>query len=584
MPTPAATHTGSRHGIWRWAVALVATVMLVVSGSGLVVFAQSGAGESRGPQFVPADAAIYLEGRLDMPAGQDEALAQMLTAFPGFADTSSFDMKLEELLSGLGSEMGLEVPMDEVFGDVLTGEIGLAIVDFDEAVMSGTDPLVLVGMAIADPDMAQAMLDDLTAEAAADGSASEEMYADTAIISDATTAAAVHADWLLLSNDVEQVKASIDVLDGSAESLADQAAFAEAFARVPVAHLAAAYVDLASFGGLLDMAGMMASGQAGVELPMGDLGAMLPSNMVAYLAAEPDRINLEAVVTPGEQTAPLPVGESDLATVFPSDTQVYLEAREVGSSVESALGQIAELLEEQEGLLPGDGAGGEADGMSDIEMLFGEDSPIASILGAPLPQVLDFVDDLGVGLGLDSDGMWLGIAGEVNDEDVATERVSNVVSLLRLFGGDPAESGISVETEMVGDVEVTRIVLPLDTMTAEAGVPIELGDALSVAVADGKLLLGLGDFVQTALLGDAGDSLAASAGYLDALGEDAVNAGFMYMNASEMVTELDPLFASMVEDWEDIQPYASAADSIVAVMTGEDDGAVRMRLTKVVDS
>ncbi len=129
MSVPSANPTRGRGGLWRWAVALVATLALVISGSGLVVFAQSGQGESQGPVFVPADTPIYLEARLDMPAGQDEMLAQMLTAFPGFADTGSFDMKLDEALAGLAGQMGT-VPADtRLVGDVLTGEIGLAIGD-----------------------------------------------------------------------------------------------------------------------------------------------------------------------------------------------------------------------------------------------------------------------------------------------------------------------------------------------------------------------------------------------------------------------------------------------------------------------
>ena len=57
MSTPSAMASTSRRGLARWSVAAVATAALVVSGSGLVVFAQSGAGESQGPDFVPAGAA-----------------------------------------------------------------------------------------------------------------------------------------------------------------------------------------------------------------------------------------------------------------------------------------------------------------------------------------------------------------------------------------------------------------------------------------------------------------------------------------------------------------------------------------------
>ncbi len=574
MSVVSANPTRGRGGLWRWAVALVATLALVLSGSGLVVFAQSGQGESQGPVFVPADTPIYLEARIDMPAGQDEMLAQMLTAFPGFADSGSFDMKLDEVLASLtvgGLEMGALPPDTDLVGDVLTGEIGLAIGDL-EAVMGGAgDPPMLIGLAVADVDLATSML-----TAMAGSAASEEMVNDTAVLSDGSTSAAVHGDWMLVSNDAEMVKAGIDVLDGNAPSLADDPDFSTAFARVPAGHLGAVYVDLQSFGSLIDMAGMMAGSQTGVDLPMGDLAALLPVDMVMYLAAEADRLNLEAIVTPAEGSVDLPLGESDLANLFPADTQLYVEAREMGTTVETMLNGLVELMAARAGSMPGDSLGG----MSDLDMLFGEDSPITSMLGVPLPQFLDFVVDASVGAGLSSDGLWLGMAAEVSDQAVAEDRVTSIVSLLRLFGGDPAETGISVETEMVGDVEVTNIMLPLDDMMAGSGPPIALGDHISIAVADGNLLLGLGDFVQSALAADGGDSLGTSAGYVDALAGDTTNSGVMYVNISSLLAALDPMLSMMIPQWADIAPYATGLDRMIAVGTADDE-VMRARMTVI---
>ncbi len=100
MSTPAQAATG-RRGRWRWSVALVATAAMVVSGSGLVAFAQSGSGVSDGPRFVPADAPLYVEARLDLPDGQGESLASFLSAFPGFADEGSFETKIDEAVDSL---------------------------------------------------------------------------------------------------------------------------------------------------------------------------------------------------------------------------------------------------------------------------------------------------------------------------------------------------------------------------------------------------------------------------------------------------------------------------------------------------
>ncbi len=572
MSVVSANPTRGRGGLWRWAVAFVATLALVISGSGLVVFAQSGQGESQGPVFVPADTSIYLEARVDLPAGQGEMLPQMLTAFPGFADSGSFDMKLDEVVAGLAGDSGALPPDTDLIGDVLTGEMGLAIGDLEALMGGGQDPPMLIGMAVANADLATAML-----TAMAGSNATEEMFNDTAVLSDGSTSGAVHGDWMLLSNDPALVKAGIEVLDGNAPSLADDPDFSTAFARVPAGHLGAAYIDLKSFGSLIDMAGMMAGSQTGMDLPMGDLAALLPLDMVMYLAAEADRLNLEAIVTPAAGTIDLPLGESDLANLFPADTQLYVEAREMGTAVETTLTGLVELMAAQSGSTPG---GDSLGGMSDLDTLFGEDSPITSLLGVPLPQFLDFVVDASVGAGLSSEGLWLGMAGEVSDETVAQERVDSIISLIRLFGGDPAETGISVQTEMVGDVEVTNIMLPLDQMLAESGLPIALGDHISVAVADGNLLLGLGDFVQSALAADGGDSLGTSAGYIDALADDTTNSGVMYVNISSLLAALDPMLSMMIPEWADIAPYATGLDRMIAVGTADDE-VMRARMTVI---
>jgi len=580
MSTPAVTATTTHRGLWRWAVALVATVALIVSGSGLVVFAQSGAGESRGPEFVSADAPFYLEVRLDMPAGQDEAMAQLLTAFPGFADAGSFDLKMDELVAGLGAQVGTEMPDSDLFGDVLTGEIGLAVTDLEAAMMGGTDEVpIIIGLAVANAELAAPVYESLTSGYTG-ADASEEMYGDTAILSDGSTAAAMHGDWVLLSQDVESVKASIDVLDGQAESLADSADFAAAFSRVPAGHLGAAWMDLQSLGSLIELGSMLAEGQAGVALPTDDLAALLPIDMIAYLVADSDRLTLDVSVTPGEMTPAVPVGDSDLATLFPADTQVYLEAREVGSTLEASLDQLTELLASQE-LMSADDSMGALSGLSEIEVLFGEESPITAMLGVPLPEFLDFVGDAGVGAGMSSDGVWLGIAAEVTDEAVAQERLDNLMTTLSLFTMQMEDEGISVETGTVGDVEITTIMVPMDQMMAGSGLPISVGNSISVAIADGSLLIGSGDFVQASIAGDATDSLGTSAGYIDALGDDTVNAGVMYVNVSSLLTALDPLLSMMGPQWTDIAPYASGFDRIIAVGTADDE-VIGSRITVIV--
>ncbi len=578
MSTPTATAMSSRRGLMRWSVAAAATAALVVSGSGLVVFAQSGAGESQGPQFAPADAVAYVEARLDMPAGQGEAVAQMMPAFPGFADAGSFDMKKDELFAMLTAQLGAGAPEGDLIGDVFTGEIGIALSGV-EAVMMGEDPSLVAGLALADADAAGALVEHLLASGSSE-SLTESSYNDVAVFSDPMSSppmsVAMHGDWMLVAMGEGTMEGAIDVLDGAAPSLADNEAFAAAWARLPQARLVGAWMDLAPYATFLDFAAMMAEGETGMALPTQDLAAMLPVDLTASLVAENDRLTLEALVTPGEQTPSIPVGESDLAMSFPAETQVYIETREVGSAIGSGLDQLVSLME-SEALMAADATGS----MSDIEVLFSEDSPITAMLGVPLPEFLDFVGDAGVGAGFSSDGVWAGIAAEVSDEAVGTERVGNLLTVLRMFTTQMEEEGVSLETADVGGVKVTTINVPLDAMMAESGLPLNIANRIDVAVADGTLLIGMGDFVESAILGDGSDSLGASAGYVDALADDTVNSGVLYLNISSLLTALDPMLSMMAPEWSQIAPYATGVDRMIAVGTADDE-VLRSRMTVIV--
>jgi hypothetical protein len=526
--------------------------------------------------FAPADAAAYVEARLDMPAGQDAAMAELMTAFPGFADPGSFDMKKDELFAMLGDQLGVTMPEGDLIGDVFTGEIGIAMGDLESAMM-GEDPSLIAGMAMADAEAAASLMEAIVVEGPL--TLSESTYNGVTIVTDDSSSPpmslAMHGDWMLMGTGPDAVADSIDVLDGTAPSLAADPDFTAAWSRLPSARLGGAWMDFTSFTSLIDLAAMMAEGEVGMALPTQDIAAMLPQDMTASLAAENDRLTLEVLMTPGEQTPGLAVGQSELAMAFPGDTQVYFEARELGAIVEDSLNAVTEMM----AAMPAEEG---VEGMSEIDMLLSEDSPVAAMLGVPLPEFLDFVGDAGVGAGLSSDGLWLGIAAEIDDDAVGQERVTSLMTILRLATSQMAEDGISMETNDVGGVEVTTINLPIDSIVAEAGVPLTMGDSIDVAIFEDTLLMGMGDFVESAILSDGTDSLGDNAGYLDALGEDTVNSGVTYMNISSLLTALDPLLSMMAPEWTQIAPYATGVDRMIMVGTADDEVA-GMRMTVIAD-
>lgn len=552
----------ARRGLWRWSVALMATVLMVVVGSGLVVFAQSGAGASRGPAFLPADTSVYVEGRLDMPDGQADAMAEFMSAFPGFADPGSFQMIFGQALDGLMSEATFgEYSYTEDLMPLMTGEVGVGIMDLAGAAMMESEPPILAGVAVSDPAAASEFVSGL-AQSETGAELVEEPYGATSILSDAENAIAVVGDWVLMAPTVDLVKTGIDVLEGEAPSLAEDADFSKAWARVPAAHIVAAYMDFASLAPLMDMATQAAAGETGMTIDLAGLGEQLPTDMVAYLIAEGDRMTLEAFITPSEQTPAMAVGESDLAARFPADTQLYVETRELGATLASTIDGLLATMDEQ--------------AAADM-------APLEDMFGVPLPELLDFLSDASVGASLSSDGLWLGIAAEVTDEELADDRVERILSIVRLLGaglGGEDAPEISVDETVIGDTDVTTITLPIEEVTG-GQLPVTIPDTLSVAISDGTLLIGLGDFVENALTQAEADSLATSAGYVDALGEDSSNSGLVYANVGSLLSVLDPLLATMAPEWADIAPFATALDRIVAVGTAEDD-VISARMSVIV--
>ena len=378
------------------------------------------------------------------------------------------------------------------------------------------------------------------------------------------------------------IESAIDALDGTVPSLADDADFAAAWSRLPSARLGAAWMDLSVYGSFLELGMMMAEGEVGMGLPVSveDIAAMMPTEMVASLVAEDDRLTLEMLMTPGEMTPEMAVGDSELAMSFPADTQVYIEMRELGAAIEAGVTEMTDMLAAQAEAMPDDGTMGMG-GLGELEAILGEDSPWAMQLGAPIPEFLDFVGDASVGAGLSSDGLWLGIAGEVVDGPAAVERMDNLMQMLQMFTMMMEDEGISFETADVAGVEVTSIILPMDAMMAEGGVPLGLGDSIDVALTDSTLLIGLGDFVESAILSDGTDSLGSSEAYVDALGDDTVNSGSMYVDIGSLVQFLDPLLAMTTPEWAEIAPYAAGFDRMIAVGTADDE-VMRSRMTVIV--
>ena len=85
----------------RWAIAAVATAVVVVGTTLGFAVLSSARSSSQVLPWAPGDAILYTEVRADMPGDQRANLLAFLSKFPGFADQTSFDVKADDGLDRL---------------------------------------------------------------------------------------------------------------------------------------------------------------------------------------------------------------------------------------------------------------------------------------------------------------------------------------------------------------------------------------------------------------------------------------------------------------------------------------------------
>ena len=89
----------------RWAVGIgVAGLAAAVAIAAFVVLGSRPMPSAL--QYVPGDAAVVVEVRMDLPGDQLQKLGNLLAHFPGFADQSTLLAKIDESLSKLVQESG----------------------------------------------------------------------------------------------------------------------------------------------------------------------------------------------------------------------------------------------------------------------------------------------------------------------------------------------------------------------------------------------------------------------------------------------------------------------------------------------
>lgn len=551
----------------RWLVALV------VAGGALAVAIAAALllGSRPTPEaltYVPGDAAVVAELRLDLPGDQLQKVGNLLARFPGFKDQSTLTQKIDETLGRL-------------VGDASNGTINYATQV--QPWLAG--PLFVAGTP---PTGAAAGSGSQAAEAfvivaTTDGSVTcdplfknanptTETYQGAKLVTapDSPVACAIDKRFGLLGSPA-MVKAALDA-HAAHTGMDSRSEYRTARDALGGDRLATLYVAKAAMTTAANVPGL----QVGA-VPVAGL-SRLPEWFIAGINAEDDALVADLVTAPipaapagsAASGSPLPTlppaHASRIAPLLPADTAALVDVHGAGIALQNALAQLR--------------------GNPSLGPSLGQiDSSLALLGGAG--SLVGWIDDVGIVVEPDGTSVTGGIVLLAADEATATAKADQIRGFLTLAGlGGQADirettiAGTKVTTVGLGNLREL-----LKASGAKINLPVDFNLALSFASKDKALIIGAGEgFVRSILETTSGASLADSAGYKHAIGRSsAENLGQIYVGATSVLALVETAIpeADRPRFTSDFEPYLGPFEAIV-VTTTTDQGRTHVRFVATV--
>ena len=534
-PVVPVTATRRPSGRFRWAIALV--VVALVAGTASAAFlALSGSASARSTlaKWAPADTLLYTEARVDLPGSQHAALGTFLSAFPGFADQSTLDSKLNEIY-------------DRLVRDATNGSQ-----DYSTKIKPWFDGQVALasewfpGMVPGTPSTTTraALIASVT-----DGTKATAWLAGLPAIDGTTTASYSGVQLSIVARNGQQYAWGIDgsiLVAGDEQSvhdvidtkgsggLAAKANFKEAEAAFTGDHLAFVYVD---YKGLIDTT------LKSVPATLGTAPAVLLAKLPAWVAVaiRADGNNLIAD-TGGPTPAGTPASKnrtSSIATHLPVSTIAEFEIHDLGAIVTDTVKSYSAIPEYKDQIAAMTTELDKVGGLDSFTSWLGDASTVVTKDGASYGG--------GVVIALPDD----------KSADTAKGKLATIKNLVNLAGAgkvtapDAAYDGATITTLDFGD---------LSQFSPGTSFPAEIGDgraAISFTMSNGLVVFGVGgdSFVKAVLDTKAGSSLADQGRYktaIDAAGGANVAQGYMDLKTivaavvAAMPADQQPTFVSNV--------------------------------------
>lgn len=557
-------------GRQRWLIAAgIIGVLVVVSALAFSLFTGRAANASV-LGYVPNESIMYGEVRLDLPGDQRQAVGEFLSRFPGFADQSTIETKIDEVLDRL---VGEATAGSETFSaDIkpwFAGQVAFSVgalpdpgsvespdPDFDEARFLGL-------VSVKDEAAALAWFESAIADAESGSERSTETYGDATVHhfvgpDEPPGAYAVLGGKVAVIGDPASVKAAIDTRGEG--TFAETPEFKAALDATTGDHIGFMYVALRP---LLEWS----SGLTGQAMPglAGDvLTGLVPDWTAFALRVEGDALRLETL-------APRPEGEtaasrtSTLAEHVPSSAIALSVSNDYGKGILKTI----DTYRAEPGLK---------------EFVDGFDQAIGVLGGTD--AAIGWIGDLGVAVTRTDSGVEGGLVITPTDSAAAGRLFTSLRTLISLGG---SSMGVSVRDEAYAGITITIVDLgELSDLAGLAGMagasPEVFGSDLpagraeiAYAVTEKVVVIGSGPgFVRSVLDTTPDTSLARDDRYEALLARAGAGTGSGFVDISAIreliegaMTNADP--AERAEYETDIKPFLVPIDALAGSTAIEGD-------------
>ena len=486
-------------GRTRWAVAIgVAGLAIAAAIGAVILFGQQAAPSAL--QYVPGDAAIVAEVRLDLPGDQMQKLGNLLAHFPGFADQSTLAAKLDEALGKLvtsASDGKANYVTD--LKPWVNGPLFIGVLD-----------LTMSSSAATAPPRTSSSRRPRTARSRA-RRCSRTRPSRTRRTRASTSSSTPTARWGASSTATRHSSATPRPCARRSTPRRRARAWTRARSTRRLARrLAATGWPRCTSTGPHCRSSSRPPAQVGVP----DVSALmgeLPSWLMTGVRAEDDGFVLDYVAAPVPPAtgpsivAAAPAHPSVIAPMVPGDTLLFVEAQGAGVSIQNLLTKLHQIPELAEALKTLDGLGSPSD-------------------------LVGWIDDVGVTVSMHGTTPDVAVLIVAKDEASVTSRVASLKTLLSLAGGG---NGIEVKASTINGVAVTTVtitdigaLIPSGSVPGMGDIPVTGPISFSFAANGKVLLVTTGEAAMTALLNTTADSsLAANAAFKHAGTRGLANAG-----------------------------------------------------------